>query len=337
LVGLLKQEASALDLEYAFQQVGRAATKRAEAQGKPVVDATRKVLELKETLLERPLARLVDEPHYLSAWLSQQQKSFSFAGERVVWHKNPVEVLCETYHLLNMTELPDTAAANVIWTHDREQLNAATGFYRKLKDRAPELADFRKLSALLSNVKPQLGFSESEWLKVRGAHAGFQLGLEMLSVLPLIAKKVGFYELKVVPEDMTIHIPQRLLESELQAAMKKVLVPPPVMKSDEIAAISGGMFYGQEAPGMPLFISKGAHFNKGDALYVVEVMKMFNKVLAPFAGTVDEILVEGNGTIVQKGQILFKVTPDEKVVVEDPKEREKRIRATTDGYVAGVC
>jgi pyruvate/2-oxoglutarate dehydrogenase complex dihydrolipoamide acyltransferase (E2) component len=120
---------------------------------------------------------------------------------------------------------------------------------------------------------------------VRGAHAGFQLGLEMLSVLPLIAKKVG----------------------------------------------------GQEAPGMPLFISKGAHFNKGDALYVVEVMKMFNKVLAPFAGTVDEILVEGNGTIVQKGQILFKVTPDEKVVVEDPKEREKRIRATTDGYVAGVC
>jgi hypothetical protein len=60
-------------------------------------------------------------------------------------------------------------------------------------------------------------------------------------------------------------------------------------------------------------------------------------VLAPFAGTVDEILIEGNGTIVQKGQVLFKVTPDEKVVIEDPAEREKRVRTTTDAYVAGVC
>jgi acetyl/propionyl-CoA carboxylase alpha subunit len=336
LVGLLKQEASSIDLDYAFRELAKAALKRAEAQGKQAVDATRKVLELKETLLQRPLVRLIDEPHYLSAWLSQQQKSFSFDGERVVWHKNPIEVLCETYHLLNMTEQADAAAANVIWTHDREQLDAAVGFYRKLKQRAPELSDFRKMSAALENPKPQLGFSESEWLKVRGAHAGFALGLDILSLLPLIAKKVSFFELKVVPEDMTIHIPARLLEPELQVAMKKVLVPPPVMKSDEIVAISGGMFYGQEAPGMPLFVSKGSHFNKGDALYVVEVMKMFNKVLAPFAGTVDEILIEGSGTIVQKGQVLFKVTPDEKVVVEDPGERAKRVRANTDAYVALV-
>ena len=47
--------------------------------------------------------------------------------------------------------------------------------------------------------------------------------------------------------------------------------------------------------------------------------------------------VEGNGTIVQKGQVLFKVTPDEKTVVEDPREREMRVRANTDGYVSVVC
>jgi ferredoxin-fold anticodon binding domain-containing protein len=44
-------------------------------------------------------------------------------------------------------------------------------------------------------------------------------------------------------------------------------------------------------------------------------MKMFNKVLAPFSGTVDEVLVEGDGVIISKGQTLFKVTPDEKVEV----------------------
>ena len=148
-------------------------------------------------------------------------------------------------------------------------------------------ADFQARCALRS-TEASFGFSDNEWSKVRGAHAGFQLGLEILAALPLIAKKVGFYDLKV-KEDMTIDIPARLLEAELQGQMKKVLVPPPEMKSDEIVSVSGGMFYSQEAPGMPLFVSRGSHFNKGDPLYVIEVMKMFNKVLAPFAGTVREV------------------------------------------------
>jgi hypothetical protein len=38
-------------------------------------------------------------------------------------------------------------------------------------------------------------------------------------------------------------------------------------------------------------------------------------VLAPFSGTVDEVLVEGDGVIISKGQTLFKVTPDEKAEV----------------------
>ena len=85
---------------------------------------------------------------------------------------------------------------------------------------------------------------------------------------------------------------------------------------------------------MPQFAEKGSHFNKGEPLYIVEVMKMFNKVLAPFSGTVDEVLVQGAGTIVQKGQPLFKVTPDEKVVVEDPSVKKARIRKNTDEYLA---
>jgi len=44
-------------------------------------------------------------------------------------------------------------------------------------------------------------------------------------------------------------------------------------------------------------------------------MKMFNKVYAPFSGTVDEVLVDGDGVIISKGQCLFKVTPDEQVVI----------------------
>jgi pyruvate/2-oxoglutarate dehydrogenase complex dihydrolipoamide acyltransferase (E2) component len=54
---------------------------------------------------------------------------------------------------------------------------------------------------------------------------------------------------------------------------------------------------------------------------------MFNKVYAPFAGTIDEVLVEGDGVIISKGQPLYKITPDEKIVVESPEEIAARRRA----------
>jgi biotin carboxyl carrier protein len=112
--------------------------------------------------------------------------------------------------------------------------------------------------------------------------------------------------------------------------MKKVLVPPPQTKADEIVAMSGGMYYGQEAPGRPRFVEEGMHFEKGQPLYIIEVMKMFNTVRAPFSGTLDKIIIQGGeGSIVQKGQPLFKITPDEKHVEVDPREREKQRRSTT--------
>jgi branched-subunit amino acid ABC-type transport system permease component len=112
-----------------------------------------------------------------------------------------------------------------------------------------------------------------------------------------------------------------------------ILVPPPATKADEIVAAMGGTFYTQEAPHLPPFLTKGAHFEKGDALYIIEVMKMFNKVLATFAGTVTEVLVE-TGVVVRKGQPLFKIRPDEIVVEEDPAERERRVRANTESFLA---
>jgi len=80
------------------------------------------------------------------------------------------------------------------------------------------------------------------------------------------------------------------------------------------------MFYGREAPEAPLYVEQGQHFEAGEPLYLVEVMKMFNKVLAPFSGTIDEVLVEGDGVIIAKGQPLFRVTPDEKVDIVSEEE-----------------
>jgi biotin carboxyl carrier protein len=112
--------------------------------------------------------------------------------------------------------------------------------------------------------------------------------------------------------------------------MKKILVPPPATKADEVVTPGGGMYYAQEAPGLPPFAYEGMHFEKGQPLFILEVMKMFNKVPAPFSGTIDKILIEGgDGTIVQKGQPLFKVTPDEKFVEIDPQEIAKEKQSVT--------
>ena len=120
--------------------------------------------------------------------------------------------------------------------------------------------------------------------------------------------------------------------------MRRVLAPPPATRADEIVAVSGGMFYAREAPDKPPLINEGDHFGAGQALYILEVMKMFNRVTAPgFAGRVVAVLVtQGDGCVVQKGQALFKVVPDERQVDEDPAERERARQARTREYLAAI-
>ncbi len=327
LVGQLAQEAQSIDLDYAFHRIERAQTRSAAPD---VVDATRRVFELKETLLERPMQMLVEEPHYLSAWLSQHHRDFTFVDGRVVWQRNPVRILAETYRLLHL-DTPSAAAAHRIWDHDRDQLETALGFYDKVKARAG-VRDWPTIDELLRGEEPAFGIDAATWARVRAAHAGHQLGVEILALLPMIAEKVGFYDLKL-EDDLTITIPERLHDAKLQDAMRKVLVPPPVTKSDEIVAAMGGTFYAQEAPTLPAFVTKGAHFEKGQPLYIIEVMKMFNKVLAPFAGTVTDVLMPTSGVVVRKGQPLYKITPDEIVVEEDPTVKAKRIQDNTEDYL----
>ena len=332
LVGELAREAQAIDFDYAFQQIARHQTAAAAREGERTVAATRQVVELKETLLERPLAMLIDEPHFLSAWLSQHRLDFEPVADRVVWRRNPVEILAETYHLLHLDDQPGEPAAHRIWDHDQRLLETAFAFYAQLATRLPDGTSWAELNAALQAPTPRFGFDAATWTKVCAAHRGHQLGLEILAVLPMIADRVGFYDLKV-NDDLGIDIPERLHDPAHQDAMRKILVPPPATRADEIVAAMGGTYFAQESPGLPPFVTRGAHFDRGDPLYIIEVMKMFNKVHAPFAGTIDEILVPESGVVVRKGQPLFKVTPDERIVEEDPEWKRRRIRDNTDAYL----
>uniref|UniRef100_UPI002607A313 ATP-binding protein n=1 Tax=Geobacter sp. TaxID=46610 RepID=UPI002607A313 len=315
LVGRLKEEASLLDTVFAFMQMKKAYAKKMAEQFPDDPKAAKDmsaILDRKGTLVTRPMDCLLADPHLLSGWLSINRKNFTMEKGKVVWHDNPFVILADTYDYLDMAYDPAAPAAEVIWSHDNDLLQKGLRFYKTLSERfGLGLHEFDKLSAILVKEKPQGGFSPEEWSGIQSAHIGFEAGLELLGMLFIIAENVRFWDFRV-EEDLEVTIPDYLNDPELQARMKKVLVPPPATKADEIVAMCGGMYYGQEAPGMPPFVSEGMHFEKGQPLYIIEVMKMFNTVRATFSGTIDRIIMQGaDGSIVQKGQPLFKVTPDE--------------------------
>jgi acetyl-CoA carboxylase biotin carboxyl carrier protein len=67
-----------------------------------------------------------------------------------------------------------------------------------------------------------------------------------------------------------------------------------------------GTFYRSPSPDAPPFVEVGSAIREGQALCIVEAMKLMNEIEADCAGVIVEILVE-NGKPVEFGQRLFKV------------------------------
>ncbi|TVR59821.1 MAG: acetyl-CoA carboxylase biotin carboxyl carrier protein [Gemmatimonadales bacterium] len=69
-----------------------------------------------------------------------------------------------------------------------------------------------------------------------------------------------------------------------------------------------GTFYRAPSPGAEPFTDVGRRVSPGDALCIIEAMKLMNELEAEVTGTVREVLVE-NGEPVEYGQVLFRVEP----------------------------
>ncbi len=64
---------------------------------------------------------------------------------------------------------------------------------------------------------------------------------------------------------------------------------------------------------------------------------MFNKVNAPFSGVIEKVLVEGDGTIIKKGQPIFKIKPDEKIEIETNEQVAARKQKATNAFIAKLA
>ena len=89
------------------------------------------------------------------------------------------------------------------------------------------------------------------------------------------------------------------------AAPAKGAEPAAAVSGTPVLAPLNGTFYRSDAPGKPQMAADGAAVKPGDAVCVVEAMKLFNPIKASAAGKIT-FLVE-HGAAVTKGQVLASI------------------------------
>jgi acetyl-CoA carboxylase biotin carboxyl carrier protein len=76
-----------------------------------------------------------------------------------------------------------------------------------------------------------------------------------------------------------------------------------------ITASNLGAFYRAPAPGEPPFVELGQKIAEGDAVGLLEVMKLYTSVVSTVSGIVDRICVP-DGQMVEAGEVLLLVKVD---------------------------
>ena len=69
-----------------------------------------------------------------------------------------------------------------------------------------------------------------------------------------------------------------------------------------------GTFYRAPSPSDPSYVELGQTVRAGDALCIIEVMKLFSTLKAEQGGIIAEIPAE-NGVLVNQDDVLFVITP----------------------------
>ena len=110
----------------------------------------------------------------------------------------------------------------------------------------------------------------------------------------------------------TEEIDPPLLQRKIEATSAPSTPPPsvPGSRSDliEVTAPMVGTFYRAPGPEEPPFVEIGSRISVGQAVCILEAMKLMNELESEVSGEVIEILVE-NGTPVEFGQVLMRLKP----------------------------
>ena len=107
---------------------------------------------------------------------------------------------------------------------------------------------------------------------------------------------------------MPMHLPVHLPTAATHAPAAAPAATAPVVddKAHVVTSPFVGTFYRKPNPDSPSYVSLNERVEKGQALCIVEAMKLMNEIEADVAGTIVGILVD-DGSSVEYGQPLFKI------------------------------
>jgi len=91
-------------------------------------------------------------------------------------------------------------------------------------------------------------------------------------------------------------------KTKVESSAVQAKAPQQAVSGSPVLAPLNGTFYRSDAPGKPQMAADGASVKAGDAVCVVEAMKLFNPIKAPSAGNIT-FLAE-HGKPVTKGQVV---------------------------------
>ena len=110
------------------------------------------------------------------------------------------------------------------------------------------------------------------------------------------------------PPMQPVSLAARVNSTEASSAPPAPAAPEGEKKGHLVNSPFVGTFYRTPAPDQPAFVEVGSVVKKGQALCIIEAMKLMNEIEADEPGKVAEIFVE-NGQPVEFGQPLFRIEP----------------------------
>ena len=143
----------------------------------------------KETLLLRPLGMLLEDAHGLAGFIGLHgARYWKIEGDKVSFTDNPLRLLHDLYHYLDLDYVSGEPPSEMIWDHDQELLASALAFYDTIEERTGVRGwePLQKLFESDSNEEID-GGDANLWNACLAAHRGFQLGMELLLLIPRIA------------------------------------------------------------------------------------------------------------------------------------------------------
>ena len=146
--------------------------------------------------------------------------------------------------------------------------------------------DLRKLKTLVDLVS-ESNISELEITEAEGK-------VRIVKAAPAAANVAGAVPMYAPPLPVTAAQPAAAAAPE----------PAPVPTGQVVKSPMVGTFYRAASPGAKALADIGQPIKEGEAICIIEAMKIMNEIEADATGTVTKVLVE-NGQAVEFGQPLF--------------------------------